>query len=174
MKRYIDPFDYAPQILKALKKGVLLTTRVGGEVNTMTIGWAHLGIEWNTVTFIAYVRGCRHTKPMLDASGEFTVNIPLDDSAKDILRFCGTKSGRDTDKFQALGLTAEPGETVAAPGIRELPLTLECKVIYKQQQEPACVLDDHIFTHYQQPCTDIEQDYHTVYYGKVQKAYIIE
>lgn len=174
MKHYIDPFDHAPQILKALKKGVLLTTRVGDEVNTMTIGWAHLGIEWNTVTFIAYVRGCRHTKPMLDASGEFTVNIPLDDSAKDILRFCGTRSGRDTDKFQALGLTPEPGETVAAPGIRELPLTLECKVIYKQQQEPACVLDEHIYTHYQHPCTDIEQDYHTVYYGKVQKAYIIE
>lgn len=174
MKRYIDPFEFAPQILKAHKKGVLLTACKDGKANTMTIGWAHLGIEWNTPTFIAYVRGCRHTKPMLDESGEFTVNIPLDDSAKDILRFCGTKSGRDTDKFAELGLTAIPGETVNAPAIKELPLTLECKVIYRQQQEPACVLDEHIYTHYKNPCDDIEQDYHTAYYGQILNAYIIE
>ena len=174
MKRYIDPIDYAPQIFKALKKGVLLTVCKDGQLNTMTIGWAHLGIEWNDLTFIAYVRGCRHTKPMLDEMGEFTVNIPLDDSAKDILRFCGTKSGRDVDKFQALSLTTEPGETVSAPAIRQLPLTLECKVVFRQQQEPSCVLDDHIYTHYQHPCPNIEQDYHTAYYGKILKAYIIE
>ena len=174
MKRFIDPFEYAPQILKALKKGVLLNTRRGDELNTMTIGWAHLGIEWNTPTFIAYVRGCRHTKPMLDATAEFTVNIPLNEDCKDILRFCGTRSGRDTDKFKELGLTTEPAESISVPGIRQLPLTLECKVIYRQQQEPGMVLDEHIYTHYQHPCHDVEQDYHTVYYGKIVNAYIIE
>ena len=175
MKKMIDPFEYAPQILKALKKGVLLTTKDGDKLNTMAIGWAHLGIEWNTPTFIAYVRGCRFTKPLLDSTDEFTVNIPLEgDADRNIIKVCGTKSGRDTDKFAQLGLTPEPPEVISVPGIRELPLTLECKVIYRQQQTPQCVLDDHIFTHYEKNCVDIEQDYHTVYYGKIESAYIIE
>lgn len=174
MKRFIDPFDYAPQILKALKKGVLLTTKQDNKINTMTIGWAHLGIEWNTPTFIAYVRGCRHTKPMLDKVSEFTVNIPLEEADNNIIRFCGTRSGKDTDKISELGLTPETPEVISTPGIRQLPLTLECQVIYHQQQTPDCVIDEHIFTHYQHPCPDIEQDYHTVYYGKIVSTYIIE
>jgi len=174
MKRFIDPFEYAPQILTALKKGVLLTVKDGDAVNTMTIGWAHLGIEWNMLTFIAYVRGCRHTKPMLDRASEFTVNIPLGEIDRNILKVCGTKSGRDMDKIKALGLTLEAPETIGTPGIRELPLTLECKVVYRQQQTPQQVLDDHIFTHYQHPSPDVEQDYHTIYYGQILSAYIIE
>jgi len=174
MKRMIDPFAYAPQILNALKKGVLLTVKDGDKLNTMAIGWAHLGIEWNTPTFVAYVRGCRHTKPILDATGEFTVNIPLGEVDKNIIRVCGTKSGRDTDKFALLGLPPEAPEKISVPGIRQLPLTLECKVIYRQQQTPQCVLDEHIYTHYEHPCPDVEQDYHTVYYGQILSAYIIE
>lgn len=174
MKRYVDPFAYAPQILNALKKGVLLTAKQGDRVNTMTIGWAHLGIEWNKPTFIAYVRGCRFTKPMLDATGEFTVSIPLGEVDRNILKVCGTRSGRDMDKVAKLGLTPEVPEKVAAPGFKELPLTLECKVVYRQQQTPDQVLDEHIYTHYEHPCPDIEQDYHTVYYGEILSAYIIE
>lgn len=174
MKHFIDPVEYAPQILRALKKGILLTVKDGEELNTMTIGWGHLGIEWSTPTFVAYVRGCRHTKPMLDRCCEFTVNIPLEEPDRNILKVCGTKSGRDMDKFRELGLTPEEPEVISVPGIRQFPLTLECRVIYRQQQEPGCVLDDHIFTHYQHPCPDVEQDYHTAYYGQIVSAYIIE
>ena len=174
MKRFIDPFEYAPQILKALKKGVLLTAKHGDSLNTMAIGWGHLGIEWNEPTFVAYVRGCRHTKPMLDGCNEFTVNIPLGEPDRNIIKVCGVQSGRDVDKFAALSLTPEPPEVISTPGIRQFPLTLECKVIFRQQQEPGCVLNDHIYTHYQTPCPDVEQDYHTAYYGKILSAYIIE
>lgn len=38
-----------------------------------------------------------------------------------------------------MGLTLEEPEIVSAPGIRELPLTLECRVIYKQPQDPATI-----------------------------------
>ena len=46
MKEYINVWDYAPQMLSILNDGVLLTTKVGEEVDTMTIGWGHLGVEW--------------------------------------------------------------------------------------------------------------------------------
>ena len=78
MKQFVEPFDYAGTLCKALSKGVLLTTKDGDEVNTMTIGWGMMGIEWGKPVFLALVRQSRHTKKLLDATGEFTVNIPLD------------------------------------------------------------------------------------------------
>jgi len=42
--------------------------------------------------------------------------------------FCGTKSGRDFDKFKELGLTREKGFVVKSPIIKECPVNIECKV----------------------------------------------
>ena len=52
MKRKINLWDYAPQILTELKTGVLLTVKADGEVNTMSIGWGTMGIEWQKPIFI--------------------------------------------------------------------------------------------------------------------------
>ena len=37
MKKQIDVFEHSTEIAKALKEGVLLTTKSGNRVNTMTI-----------------------------------------------------------------------------------------------------------------------------------------
>ena len=174
MKRMVDTFDYAGHVCKVMKKGILLTTKVGEKVNTMTIGWGHIGIEWSRPVFVAYVRESRHTKAMLDASGEFTVNIPIGDVDPKILGYCGTKSGRDTDKIRDLNLTLEAGENVSVPGIKEWPLTLECKVIFKHEQDES-ILPKEIYDRYY-PATEANPsgDYHTAYYGQIVGAYIIE
>ena len=173
MKEFVNPFDYAKEINHALEKGILLTTKADDKVNTMTIGWGMLGIQWNKPIFLALVRGCRHTYSMLEKNPEFTVNIPLDAVDKSILRICGTKSGRDIDKFQELGLTAEDPEKISVPGIRQLPLTLECKVLYKQQQYPEHLLSNEPLKFYQENPVSIQDDYHTAYYGEIVSAYII-
>jgi len=128
MKTKINAFDYASEICKALPKGILLTTKAGEQVNTMTIGWGHIGIEWGKPIFVAYVRESRHTKAMLEENGEFTVNVPLGEYDPKILGYCGTKSGRDTDKIADMNLTLVEGESVSVPGIKEFPLTLECRL----------------------------------------------
>lgn len=173
MKEFISPFDYAHVILNAVKKGVLLTTKSGDQVNTMSISWGTMGIQWRKPVFITFVRGCRHTKQMLDNAKEFTVNIPLDAIDPQIISFCGTKSGRDVDKIHALGLTLEQPELISTPGIRELPLTLECKVVYVQQQLPECMTDGDVRSHYPEDSQNIHDDFHTAYYGEIVSAYII-
>lgn len=173
MKQFIDPFDYANQILKAVHNGVLLTTSANGQTNTMSISWGTMGYEWSIPVFTVFVRGCRHTKSLLDANGEFTVNIPLGAVDKQIIRYCGTESGRDTDKIRALGLTVEAPDKISVPGIRELPLTLECRVVYKQQQLPQCMTGEEPPRHYPENSTNIHDDYHTAYYGEIVSAYII-
>ena len=173
MKEFVNPFDYAKEINYALEKGILLTTKAGGTLNTMTIGWGMMGIQWNKPIFIALVRGCRHTYTMLEQNPEFTVNIPLGAVDKNILRVCGTKSGRDIDKFQELGLTTEEPEKISVPGICQLPLTLECKVLYKQQQYPEHMLSTEPQKFYQANPASIQDDYHTAYYAEIVSAYII-
>ena len=173
MKKQIEAFDWAGHICKAMKKGILLTTRCGEKVNTMTIGWGKLGIEWGKPIFIAYVRESRFTRQMLDENGEFTINVPYGELDSRILGYCGTKSGRDTDKIADLGLTLETPESISVPGIKELPLTLECKVIYKQKQDLTAVPANLLERYYPADETGF-RDYHYAYYGEIVNAYLIE
>ena len=168
MKRKIEAFDYAKEILEAVGKGVLMTTCADGQVDTMTIGWGTMGIQWGKPIFIAYVRESRYTKKLVDKNGEFTINIPYGAYDKNILGFCGTKSGRDVDIIKELDLTLEAGETVSVPAIKELPLTLECKVIYKQEQEKEAIAPFAMERYY------AAGDFHTAYYGEITAAYIVE
>ena len=178
MKKHIDAFDYAGDICKALPRGILLTTAAEGKVNTMTIGWGHIGIEWGKPIFVAYVRETRHTKQMLEKNGEFTVNVPVGEFDAKILGFCGSKSGRDTDKIAQLGLTLEAPEKISVPGIRQLPLTLECKVIYRQDQElsaiPGPVLDRYYPQNVESTFPGSNRDHHIAFYGEIVNAYIIQ
>lgn len=173
MNKKIDAFDYAGHICGAMPRGILITTRREGKVNTMTIGWGHIGIEWGRPIFVAYVRQSRFTREMLDGSEDFTVNIPYGELDPKILGFCGTKSGRDVDKIDAMGLTLVDSEHVSAPGIRELPLTLECRKLYKLKQEPATIPAD-IQERYYPEDENGEQDYHYAYYGQIVGAYLID
>ena len=174
MKKNVDAFDYAGVICKALRKGVLLTTRVGERVNTMTIGWGKIGVEWGKPIFIAYVRDSRYTRRLLEESGEFTVNIPLNAENREILGYCGSKSGRDTDKIRDMKLTTVDSDVVGAPGIAQFPLTLECKVIYQQKQDLAGMPQQVTDKFY--PPVGVEQvpDMHTAFYGEIVNAYLIE
>ena len=54
------------------------------------------------------------------------------------------------------------------PGIKELPLTLECKVVYRQEQESHLFNEDITHEFY-----TIEKGDHICYYGEI-VAYIIE
>lgn len=171
MIRPVKPFDYAGAICEAMPGGILLTTRNGDFVNTMTIGWGTIGIEWGKPVFVAYVRESRHTRTMLDANGEFTVNIPLGAADKKILALCGTKSGRDMDKIRELGLTLEYTPDFSVPGIRELPLTLQCKVLFRNVQDESR-LPEEIRSRYYAAIN--AGDYHYAYYAEIVGAYIIE
>ena len=173
MKKYIDLWEYAGHILEQVGTAALVTTQADGEVNTMTIGWGTLGVEWAKPIFTVFVRQSRHTKSLLDKNGEFTINVPLKGAdVKDIMRLCGSKSGRDVNKIGELGLTLEKPDTISVPGIKEVPITLECRVIYKQDQDLNALAEDRRLRYYK-PGTRDDGDFHTAYYGEVLAAYII-
>lgn len=178
MKREIEVFDYAGEIMKGVKAGVLLTTKAEDKVNTMTISWGTLGIEWNKPIFTVFVRENRFTREQLDKNPQFTINIPVGEFDKKILGVCGTKSGRNVDKISELNLTLEESNNISVPGIKELPLTLECRVIYKQEQDKNAITEENKKAFYPQGVDSsyhgANNDFHTAYYGQIIGAYIIE
>ena len=173
MKEPIEIFDCASPLLQALPGGILLNTKAGGRLNTMTIGWGALGIEWGVPVFIAYVRGSRFTHSLLDENPEFTVCIPEGAPNRKITGFCGSVSGRDTDKVQEMGLTPEPPERISVPGFLEFPLTLECRVIYRREQDGSAIPPEHLARYYPPVGENGQADLHTVYYGQILSAYRI-
>lgn len=171
MNRKINAFDYANQIVSQIPKGVLLMTRSGNRVNAMTIGWGALGVEWGKPVFIAYVRESRYSRQLLDENPEFTVSIPMGAVDHEILKVCGTKSGRELDKVASLGLTLSEPEGNTVPGVKELPLTVACKVIYRREQ-PCDGLPEALKGRYYPDPAD--PDDHIAYYGEIVGAYLVE
>lgn len=165
MERKIDVIENLPFIIRQLQKGVLLTVKN----NCITIGWGQIGIEWNKLIFSAYIRNDRYTHDLLKDCNEFSVNIPLDDSSEEIIKFCGKYSGRNIDKIKELKLHTNKCRKIKGIGIKECPMTLECKIIYCYDQQSQ-KLDESIKNRF------YPQDnlYHSVYYAEIVDAYIIE
>ncbi len=106
---------------------------------------------------------------MLDTNPEFTVNIPVNGFSKEAFAICGTDSGRNMDKIKEAGLTPVIPEVISVPGIKEFPLTLECRVIYRQEQDAYRLPEDIRRQFY-----TIETEDHIAYYGEIVSAYMIE
>ena len=96
------------------------------ESNILTIAWTGIINSNPPMTYIS-VQPKRYSHDIIEQSGEFVINLVPVSLAK-AMDFCGVRSGRDVDKFEAQGLTREKADTVAAPLIAESPVNLECKV----------------------------------------------
>ncbi|MEJ6951686.1 flavin reductase family protein [Natronospora cellulosivora (SeqCode)] len=153
--------QYAEEAIQGLSQGAFLTVKDGDKVNTMTIGWGNIGFIWGKPVFMVMVRGSRYTYEFMEKNDEFTVSIPFSNNMKDELKFCGTKSGRDYDKFQECNLKAIPGKKVAVPLVAGCDLHYECKIKFKQEMDPKDLDIDYNEKWY------TEGNYHTLYFGEI-------
>ncbi len=106
---------------------LLLSTRDGaGRDNIITVSWAGVACTKPPMVTVS-LRKSRHSHACIHATMEFVANVPTS-SQMDEAELCGTRSGRDTDKFVAAGFTKQNATIVAVPMIEECPINLECKV----------------------------------------------
>ncbi len=159
--------QHLPEMMKQLPRGAFLTSAPQEKLNTMTIGWAHVGVMWSIPTFTVAVRYTRHTYSLLEESDRFTVSIPLEQDMKKELLFCGTKSGRDYDKFRECDLIAQPGQVLKMPVIGQCELHYECEIVYRQAMEPTTLRTDIRNKQYGD-----NHVYHVLYYGKIAACYV--
>ena len=165
----INVFEHAEAILKQLSKGAFLNTAANGAQNTMTIGWGQLGFQWGVPTFaeldISDTANCFRYYAGLITKPEGGI-IPVNDGFQKALGICGTKSGRDMDKFEAAGLETEMGKTVFAPIVKGCGLQIECEVVETKVMEPEQFDGEMADKWY------AAGDWHTYYVGKITAAYL--
>lgn len=117
----------AALIAEQLPKGAFLC--VGGDTpNVMTVGWGGLSYFWVKNVYIAPIRPQRATYPLLAEQGRFTISVPHPGEMKEALAKAGTLSGRDGDKFAAIGLPTRKATAMDAPVVEGCALYLECIV----------------------------------------------
>lgn len=116
-----------PSTCLAPLPAVIVTCGDESENNALTLAWAGTVNSEPPIVTIS-VRYNRHSFPIIERTGEFTVNL-IDAPLTRAMDICGVTSGKDTDKFAAAGITRGKGIKVKCPHVEESPLSLECKVI---------------------------------------------
>ena len=147
----MEPVDYlsiADDIIEKIKAGAFLTVRAGDRLNTMTIGWAAIGLCWRKPVFMVAVRDSRHTFDLIERAADYTVSVP------------------DGDKLAACNLKTLDGQQVASPVIDTPGIHFECRIIYKSAMDPSHLASD-LKSLYP------EKDYHTLYFGDIVACYRI-
>jgi flavin reductase (DIM6/NTAB) family NADH-FMN oxidoreductase RutF len=105
---------------------VLLTTAGGTRANVMAMSW-HMMVEFEPPLVACIVSNRNYSFTALRATKECVIAVPGVEIARKVVAI-GNCSGRDTDKFEKLGLTPLPARRVAAPLVAECFANLECKV----------------------------------------------
>ena len=100
--------------------------REGETPNIITVAWAGTICSDPAMLSIS-VRKSRYSHSILKDTGEFVINLTSKKLAY-AADWCGVRSGRDYDKIKEMKLTPLRSQKIAAPGIEESPVNIECKV----------------------------------------------
>ncbi|HSR88675.1 MAG TPA: flavin reductase family protein [Pontiella sp.] len=141
---------------------MLITAGTPQHFNTMTASWGSMGELWFKPVCFCFVRPQRYTYEFMEQYDVFTLSF-FEDRYKPQLNFCGSRSGRETDKVDECGFTiciAENGSVF----FDEARLVLECRKIYFQDLNPEHFLDDAIMHNYPQ------KDFHRMYIGEITRV----
>jgi flavin reductase (DIM6/NTAB) family NADH-FMN oxidoreductase RutF len=164
-KKEVDPYELFSAVSKVFDDPGLLLVSVDseGNPNAMAIGWGEVGTIWSMPTFTVLVRPSRYTHGLIKKAMDFTVNVPgrgLDRAVS----LCGTKSGRDVDKFAKAHLTPIKARSTKSPIIKECVAHFECTVVCQLRMTEKSI-EARIKRNYK------SGNYHTVFIGKILHAY---
>lgn len=106
---------------------VLVTSAHQGRRNVMAAAWA-MPLDFDPPKMLVVIDKSTYTRELIDASGQFILNIPCRAQAEQVHQV-GNTEGRDLDKFAASGLTPMPGQSMDVPRVAGCIGYLECRVI---------------------------------------------
>ena len=155
---HTSPSALSDNIFELIGKDWMLITATDpttGKTNTMTASWGCAGILWNKPVGICFIRPQRYTYEFTEAADTVTFSFFTQDYRK-ALQYCGSHSGRDTDKFQQTGLTLTHTDD-GIPYIKEAKLVMVCRKLYADDLKEGCFLDPALLANY------TAKDYHRFY-----------
>ncbi len=145
---------------------MLVSAGTPAHFNTMTASWGCLGELWFKPVCFCFIRPHRYTYEFMEKGDAFTLSF-FEEKYKSKLNFCGSRSGRETDKVQECGFTPREAEN-GSVFFDEARLVIECRKLYFQDMDPANFLDSDAMKHYP------ENDFHRMYVGEITRVLVAE
>lgn len=105
---------------------LIVTANKDGRVDIMPAGWA-MYVSGSPCLMAVAVGHKRHTNHLIRQGGDFVIAVP-GPGMEEMIRFCGSHSGRDTDKVAALNIETKPADQVRPPLLAGAKANLECKL----------------------------------------------
>lgn len=144
---------------------MLITAGKKDSFNTMTAAWGGLGFLWKKPVAFIFVRPQRYTFQFTEKYDYFTLCF-FEDKYREILNYCGTKSGRNIDKIKETGLTIAETE-IGNIYFSEASQVIECKKIYHEFLKEENFIETNI------PLKIYPtKDFHRVYIGEIMTCLI--
>ena len=150
--------DWMKETAEQLPAGAFLMVKG----NPMTIGWGQFGVLWGRPTFTVYVRRSRFTHALLDGCETFTVSVPHKGTMRKELAFCGSKSGRDVNKTEALNASLFHNLFGAQDGFGGCRYHIECRILSRSDLDESKMEDETLLKRYYP-----SGDSHTMYVGEI-------
>ena len=120
-------FELKPQTILAPVPVVMVSCGTMENSNITSIAWTGIINSEPPLVYIS-MRNTRKSYEIIKEQREFVINIPNEKLVWQV-DFCGTKSGKNIDKFKEAKLQKEKAKIVKVPLIKECPINIECKVI---------------------------------------------
>lgn len=155
----ISPFE------KIGKEWMLVTSGDLSSYNTMTASWGFMGVMWNKNVVTIVIRPQRYTLEFLKKNDTFTLSF-FDESKKDILKYCGSHSGRDVNKTEKTGLV--PFEIGNSVSFTDAKTAYVCRKLYMQSLDENSFIDKSLLSNYK------DSDYHIAITAEIERAVTIE
>ena len=104
----------------------VISVGIGDDANLITLAYVGRVCSEPPIVVIS-IQPRRHSYHLIEKHGEFVINYPTKNQLRE-MDYCGTRSGRDVNKWEELGLTKEDGKIVKVPMVKEFPWNMECIV----------------------------------------------
>lgn len=111
----------------------LVSSAHGGKQNVMAAAWA-MPLDFDPPKVAVVIDANTFTRGLIEASGEFALNIPCKAIAAQVLK-AGSASGKDVDKFDHAKLGNFQAQIIGAPLVEGCVAWLECRILPRPDNE---------------------------------------
>jgi len=160
----IAPDRIPGNIIKLLSDWTLITSGTDEQTNVMTASWGGLGVFWEKPVTFCFLNPTRYSVTTMDKGETYTISF-YTEAYKDALKYCGSNSGRNTDKIKGSGLTPIKLPS-GATAFSEAWMIFECKKIVAQPLSPDAVMAKDLNSNW------TKDGYHKMYIGEILNVWV--
>ncbi len=135
------------------------------DYNTMTASWGSFGEMWGKHIFTCGIRPNRNTFNYVDNNEYFSLSF-FNENYREVLKFCGSHSGRDYDKAKETGIT--PVMLEGAVTFEEADMVFICRKMYGRNLDEKLFTDDSASKYYE------NDPYHKMFMSEIISVYVKE